>query len=90
MHIFPLPRAFVGPVSHLQTLLATHMLFVCLPVCDKKDKSELGWTMAVTTTVKKLQISTVAATFPCFQLSVNSLSRTGNCLSLNPVFEDTC
>lgn len=37
VHIFPLPSAFIGPVSHLQTLLATHMLFVCLSVDDKTD-----------------------------------------------------
>lgn len=35
VHIFPLSCALVGPVSHLQTLLATHMLFVCF---SKKKK----------------------------------------------------
>lgn len=42
MHIFTLPCAFVGPVSHLQTLLATHMLFVCLPEWNHTDRCDGG------------------------------------------------
>jgi len=38
VNIFPFPCALVGPVPHLQTLLATHMLFVCFPVGHKTTK----------------------------------------------------
>lgn len=47
VHIFALPCALIRPVSHLQTLLAAHMLFVGLPgwknMNKRFQKSDARW-----------------------------------------------
>lgn len=64
VHIFPFARAFVGPVSHLQTLLAAHMLFVRLSARHKIDNAERSGKTRLNsdvTTVKRQIPATVVA-----------------------------